>query len=86
MILIQIIDTIFWVYLIMLFGRIFSSWVPEFQETKVVQFISYYTDPYLNLFKGIIPPIGMIDISPIVAFLCLGLIEGFLKWLVTFFI
>jgi YggT family protein len=29
------------------------------------------SDPYLNLFRGLIPPIGMMDLSPILAFITL---------------
>jgi len=79
MLLIQIIDRIFLVYMLMLFARILSSWIPEIREYRVMQFISHYTDPYLNFFRGIIPPIGMLDISPLFAFLSLGVIEYILK-------
>lgn len=76
--LISSIHILFQIYTLMLFGRILGSWIPEFQETKAMQFIAFYTDPYLNLFRGIIPPLGMIDISPIFAFLALQLLE----WLI----
>jgi YggT family protein len=76
MYVIAVIDLFFWVYTLMLFGRILGSWVPELQEMQAMRFISYCTDPYLNIFKKVIPPLGMIDISPIVAFLCLGLLDG----------
>jgi YggT family protein len=76
--LISSIHILFQIYTLMLFGRILGSWIPEFQDTKVMQFIAFYTDPYLNLFRGIIPPLGMIDISPIFAFLALQLLE----WLI----
>ena len=77
--LITIIDRIFFVYMLMLFIRILVSWIPEWQNTRFVQFIAFYTDPYLNLFRRFIPPIGMIDISPIVAFLALSVIEYMVK-------
>lgn len=83
MIIINIIDTIFFVYLIMLFVRILASWFPEFANSTVMRFISFYTDPYLNLFRKIIPPIGMFDFSPIIAFFALQLIEALVKTLVT---
>lgn len=70
--LIHIIDILFQAYTIMLFGRILGSWVPELQQYRFMQFIAFYTDPYLNLFRKFIPPLGMIDISPIIAFLVLG--------------
>jgi len=79
MLIIEIIDLFFWVYLIMLFARILGSWIPEFQGTRVMMFIAFYTDPYLNVFRRFIPPLGMIDISPIVAFFFLNIIEAIVK-------
>jgi YggT family protein len=76
LIVIQIINFIFQVYTLMLFVRILSSWVPQVNEYRLMQFVSYYTDPYLNLFRRIIPPLGMFDLSPIVAFLCLSFIQN----------
>lgn len=80
--LLSIVDKIFWVYMLMLFAKILSSWIPELRGTRFLQFISFYTDPYLNLFRNIIPPLGMIDISPIFAFLALGFIENMIKYLI----
>lgn len=77
--ILQVIDNLFTVYLFMLFLRILSSWIPEFQNTAFFRFISHYTDPYLNIFRRIIPPLGMFDLSPIVAFFCLQIIEGAVK-------
>lgn len=73
--LISTINILFQIYTLMLFARILGSWIPEIQDTKAMQFIAFYTDPYLNLFRGIIPPLGMIDISPIFAFLALQLLQ-----------
>lgn len=73
-----IIKMLFQVYTLMLFVRIISSWVPEWRETKVVQFISFYTDPYLDLFRRVVPPLGGIDFSPILAFIGLSIIESLL--------
>lgn len=33
-------------------------------------------DPYLNIFRGIIPPLGGLDLSPILAFLVLNALTG----------
>lgn len=72
----SIIGNFFTVYMVMLFIRIMGSWVPELQNTRFMMFIGFCTDPYLNIFRRIIPPLGMIDISPIVAFFCLSIIEN----------
>jgi YggT family protein len=76
------IDIAYQVYLLMLFARIISSWIPEFRNTRLMQFIAFYTDPYLEAFRRVIPPIGMLDFSPILAFLALSLIRYMLKQIV----
>jgi YggT family protein len=62
----------------MLFVRIISSWIPELRYSKPMQFIAFYTDPYLDLFRKIIPPLGGIDFSPILAFIALSFLEKIL--------
>jgi YggT family protein len=80
---IAVIDMIFWVYMMMLFVRILGSWIPELEGTTFFHFVAHYTDPYLNFFRKIIPPLGMLDFSPIVAFLALGVIEHTVKYIVA---
>lgn len=75
----QLVDTFFWVYMIMLFVRIMGSWFPEYQGHKFMRFLAYYTDPYLNIFRKLIPPLGMLDLSPIVAFFALQILEYLVK-------
>jgi YggT family protein len=79
MILIKIVDICFGIYMIMLFIRIMSSWFPEYRDHTFVRFIAFYTDPYLNIFRRIIPPLGMFDLSPIVAFFALQILEAVVK-------
>ena len=38
--------------------------------------MSAITDPYLNAFRGLIPPLGGIDLSAILAFLALNLLQS----------
>ena len=82
----RIIEIFFQIYMVMLFIRILGSWIPEFQQTRFMQFISFYTDPYLNFFRRIIPPLGMLDISPIFAFISLSLLQAGVKVLVGAFL
>lgn len=68
---------LFLAYTIMIFGRILGSWVPQFAMHPLMRFVAYYTDPYLNLFRRVVPPIGgMLDISPMLALFALNLIES----------
>lgn len=78
-IFIQIIDNLFTLYMILLFVRIIGSWLPEFSHTRFMQFVAFLADPYLNIFRKIIPPLGMIDFSPIVAFFALQILHGLVK-------
>lgn len=50
---------------------ILLSWFPNARESAIGQFLGRICEPYLEPFRKIIPPIGMIDISPIVAILVL---------------
>ncbi|MFS0688168.1 YggT family protein [Sporosarcina sp. 179-K 8C2 HS] len=59
-------------YLILLIIYILMSWVPSTRETKFGIFLGKITEPYLGFFRKFIPPLGMIDISPIVAIFVLN--------------
>lgn len=79
-ILLQLVQLYQWALII----YIFMSWFPNARESAIGQFLSRICEPYLEPFRKIIPPLGMIDISPIVAFLVLrfassGLIQLF-QW------
>lgn len=52
---------------------ILMSWFPNARESSIGQFLARICEPYLEPFRRIIPSIGMMDISPIVAFLVLNL-------------
>ncbi len=73
----SIIQLFFLSYTVMLFVRVISSWFPrEWQYKKFFHFLAFYTDPYLNLFRRILPPLGgVLDLSPIIAFFVLKLLE-----------
>ena len=54
------------------------SWIPNINwDAQPNAFIRNIVDPFLNIFRGIIPPIGMLDISPIVAIILLQIVQGF---------
>ena len=61
-------------YSMLIFIRILMSWVPLDPRNPFVETLSQITDPYLNIFRRFIPPVGMMDFSPIVALLVLNAI------------
>lgn len=63
-------------YTLVLLARLIGSWFPKFTYHPVMRFARFYTDPYLNIFRRLIPPIGgALDLSPMLAFFVLQLLE-----------
>lgn len=61
------------IYNALLIVRILLSWFPQLNwSNPILSVLSQLTDPYLNLFRGIIPPIGGLDFSPWLAFMLLS--------------
>ena len=60
-------------YLLMLFVRVLLTWFPNVDwMTQPWAILRQVTDPYLNLFRNLIPPImGQIDFTPILGFMVL---------------
>jgi YggT family protein len=80
-ILAQLISLYQWALII----YIFMSWFPNARETAIGQFLARICEPFLEPFRKIVPSIGMIDISPIVAFLVLRFAVSGLKQLALWF-
>ena len=67
------------VYFIILFARIILSWFPMQPGTPVASIASIIyqlTEPVMGPVRRIIPTIGMIDISPIVVFFGLRILQS----------
>jgi YggT family protein len=78
------IHLLFLSYTVLLFLRIISSWFSHnFRYHRFVHFLAFYTDPYLNFFRKLIPPLGgVLDLSPILAFFVLQILEKLLLGMV----
>ncbi len=75
-ILLQTLSTFLSIYTVLLIIRILLSWFPNLDWfNPPFSVLSQLTDPYLNLFRSIIPPLGGIDLSPILAFLLLSFLR-----------
>ena len=55
------------------------TWFPNVDMgNPVLSTVSSITDPYLNAFRGLIPPLGGLDLSAILAFVALSLMQQLL--------
>jgi YggT family protein len=60
------------IYSLVIFARVLINWVPNLDPYHpVVQFLHQATEPVLEPARKLIPPIGMVDISPVVVMIVL---------------
>lgn len=85
------VGALFLVYIILILIRVLMSWIPRMPYNpalrSVLDFIVETTDPYLNLFRRIIPPIGGggfgLDLSPMIAIIVLYILRGLVVALIA---
>jgi YggT family protein len=85
------VGALFLVYIILILIRVLLSWVPRMPYSPtlraVLDFITETTDPYLNLFRRIIPPIGSggfgLDLSPMIGLIVLFILRGIVVSLIA---
>ncbi|MFM9043497.1 MAG: YggT family protein [bacterium] len=78
------VGALFGVYFVLILLNILLSWIPRIPYNRflygVIDFINEVTNPYLNLFRRFIPPLGgggfALDLSPILGLSVLGLVRG----------
>ena len=81
----EIVGLLFYFYYILIIIRIFLTWIRSINwYSQPFAWIASITDPFLNIFRGIIPPIGgVLDISPIIAIILLQLVQGLLVGMIA---
>ena len=80
-----LVSRLIYLYQIVVIIYILMSWFPGSRESSIGQFLTSIVEPYLEPFRKVIPPIGMIDISGIVALIILRLAAGGVHVLFGFF-
>lgn len=67
------------IYSFVLFVRVLLSWFPNVDlSNPILSGVVSISDPYLNMFRGVIPPLGGFDLSAILAFVALNLLRSLL--------
>lgn len=85
------VSALFLVYIVLIFLNVLSSWIPRMPYSPtlraVLDFISETTNPYLNVFRRFIPPLGgggiAIDLSPIVGVIVLFVVQAIVVGLIA---
>jgi YggT family protein len=64
------------VYILLIFVYVLTSWIRlPYSLKPVQQFLYDVCEPYLRLFRRVLPPLGPLDLSPIVAVLALVVVQ-----------
>lgn len=74
--LVTFINTLFFALNLAILARVLLSWVQVDPYNPLVQLLYQITEPILEPFRRFIPPIGMIDVSPIVAIVVLQIVQS----------
>ena len=80
----NLVDQTFTLYGYLLLARIIFSWFNLDYRQPWVQLLVRITEPFLQPFRALIPPLGGIDLSPIVAFFVLSMIERLVLTLIAY--
>jgi YggT family protein len=84
--LLWLIDEIISLYIFVIFAAVIASWLIAFNVVNIrneavraiVRVIDALTDPVFRLVRRVIPPIGGLDLSPMIVLLALWAIQYFL--------
>ena len=74
--MITIINIAFQILIMIILIRIILSWFPHNPYNPLIKIIYQISNPILNPLQNIIPPIGGLDISPIIAIFIIQLIKN----------
>src|SRR6266576_313826 len=72
------------VYVLLIIAYILTSWIRlPYSPTlnRVQRFLYDVCEPYLRVFRRLLPSTGAIDLSPMLALITLVVIDRFLIWL-----
>ena len=83
--LVSTLSTFITIYTGLLFVRILLTWFPNISfYDQPFATLAQLTDPYLNLFRSIIPPLGGMDLSPMLAIIVLQLVGSLVAGIPAF--
>jgi YggT family protein len=85
------VNALFVVYIVLIFANVLISYVPRMPHSPplrtLLDFVKETTDPYLNLFRRFLPPLGgggfALDLSPVIGIIVLFVLQAVVVGLVA---
>ncbi len=76
--LLRLIGVAIYIFSWLIIARALLSWFPDARNHPAVDLLHQITDPVILPIQKIVPRIGMLDISPMIAFVVLQVVAGIL--------
>ena len=76
--LITFIELLFTVFYFAILGRVIMSWVSPKGDDPISPLLYQITEPILKPIRQVVPPLGMFDLTPMIALILLTVIQGIL--------
>ena len=77
--LIGFVEAIFNIIMLAILARVLLTWFPATRYSSLYRIIYELTEPILSPLRRVIPPIGMVDLSPLVAIILLEVLARFIS-------
>lgn len=85
------VSALFLVYIVLIFVNVLLSFIPRIPYNRwlrvALDFVTETTNPYLNLFRRFLPPLGgggfALDLSPLLGIIVLVLLRGLVVGLIA---
>lgn len=74
----RVIDLVLYLWSLAIIGRVLVSWLNISPYNPIVQFLYQVTEPILAPLRRYIPPIGMLDVTPMVALVLIWIVQRIL--------
>jgi YggT family protein len=74
-ILLRLID----LYTFIVFAAVVASWIPALRDSAIGRFIDSATEPVFAQVRKVIPPLGGLDLSPMIVLIALHLLKRLLR-------
>jgi len=74
----SLIDAFIYVYILLILAYIILSWIRlpySIWLSRIQRFLYDVCDPYLRLFRRVLPPLGPLDLSPMLAVIVLIVVQ-----------
>ena len=73
--LVQFVNLLFTALSLAIFGRVIMSWISPQGDDPLTNLLDQITEPILAPIRSVVPPLGMFDLTPMIALIVLNVIR-----------